>query len=496
MNLTSRRAAPANPNESRVNAVDPGSFRDPAGFVYESNGRLLRQINTGFEDDYGALIDSGLADALVQKNWLVPHSEVDLSLAATDSAALVIAPRRIPFISFPYEWSFHQFQAAAELTLSIAELAFDHGMVLKDASAYNIQFDGTKPVFIDTLSFARYEKGAAWIAYRQYCQHFLAPLALMSYVEPTLNLLMQSSIDGITLPTAKAMLPRRAFLRPGLFTHIYLHAKSVEKYADSAADESAEVTHTATTGSMSELGFRGLLDSLKSTVKGLPWRDPKTEWGDYYAATNYSDEGMQAKAEAVKGYLGIIAESGLAPSGHETNPTRVFDLGANTGQFSQIAAELGYYTIAADIDSVAVDRNFRHQHEQKREGLLPLRIDLSAPSPAIGWNNQERPAFLNRLQPDKNDTVMALALIHHLAIGNHTPLAQIAQMFADVAQYLIIEFVPKADSQVKRLLATRKDVFPNYTSEGFEAAFETHFETIRKLRIQSTARDLYLLKHR
>ena len=478
-----------------MNSVDPGSFRDPAGFVYEANGQLLRQINTDFDDDYRALIDSGLYEALVQKNWLVPHTEVDLSLASDERACVIIAPERIPFISFPYEWSFHQFQAAAVLTLSIAELAFEHGMVLKDASAYNIQFNGVEPVFIDTLSFARYNKGEPWVGYRQYCQHFLAPLALMSYVEPTLNLLLQSSIDGVALPTARAMLPRRAFLKPGLLTHLYLHAKSVERYADIGAEDSSSDANTDTKtatnhvakGSMSELGFRGLLDSLKSTTKNLPWRDPKTEWGDYYAATNYSDEGMTAKADAVKSFFGLI---------DATTKPRVFDLGANTGQFSQIAADLGYYTIAADIDPVAVDRNFRHQRDEGNEGLLPLRIDLSAPSPAIGWNNTERPAFLARLQPEQNDIVMALALIHHLAIGNNTPLPQIAQMFAGIANQLIIEFVPKADSQVKRLLATREDVFPSYTSEGFEAAFQPYFETVQKENIQSTTRDLYLLKRR
>jgi len=255
------------------------SFRDPSGFLFHRDGVLLRQVNPSYATHYDRLIDSGLYAALTERGWLVPHEELD-EAPAEGAAHKVLAPQPLPFISYPYEWSFSQYRDAAKLTLDIQTLALEHGMTLKDASAYNVQFLGSRPLLIDTLSFETYEPGRPWVAYRQFCQHFLAPLALMSYRDIRLAQLMRSQIDGIPLDLAAALLPRRARLRFGLLSHLFLHAKSQTRMAHSKRD--------ASSFKVSEMALRGLISSLGNAVAKLAWKLPDSEWGNYYDDTNYS----------------------------------------------------------------------------------------------------------------------------------------------------------------------------------------------------------------
>jgi len=209
-----------------------GSFRDPSGFLFYLNGQIYRQINTEYQQEYELLMHSGLYDELCSQKMLVPHEEVSQDLALNDKAYKVIQPHQLPFISYPYEWSFSQLKDAALLTLSIQQMSLKKDMVLKDASAYNIQFFQCRPVFIDTLSFERYDEGTPWCAYRQFCQHFLAPLALMSRTHIGLNQLLRLYIDGIPLDIASSLLPLSSKLNFSLGLHIHLHAKSQKKHAN------------------------------------------------------------------------------------------------------------------------------------------------------------------------------------------------------------------------------------------------------------------------
>jgi len=451
-----------------------GSFRDPSGFLFEHDGSLFRQVNESYRTHFDHLVSSGLYQLLVDRGLLIPHQVVAPPTPQSPARYKVIRPEVVPFVSYPYEWSFHQLQAAARTTLEIAKLAFEHDMVLKDASAYNVQFIGSQPIFIDTLSFEIYQEGTPWVGYRQFCQHFLAPLALMSHRDPRLNALQQVYIDGVPLALAVSLLPRRALLRWGLFTHLYLHARAQRRYAHDETRTPGMRPH------ISRLGFRGLLASLEGAVRRLQLHTTRTEWSDYYAHTNYEDAAMEHKQTVVRELLARAGGLG-----------RVVDIGANTGQFSTIASERASYTLAVDIDPLAVDQHFQRLQAAGAKSVLPLRIDLSAPSPAIGWDNAERPAFLDRLGAE---TVLALALVHHLAIANNTPLARIAAWLGRFAEHLIIEFVPKSDSQVQRLLRTREDVFPEYDAEHFETAFRRCFEIVESRRIRGTERDLYLMR--
>lgn len=451
-----------------------GSFRDPCGFIFKKGGRLYRQINKKYEENYRLLIDSGLYQKLIDENLLIPHREADPNLSVTDQAYKIIQPEPVNFISYPYELCYSQLKDAALVTLEIQKIALDHGMILKDASAYNIQFHKGKPVFIDTLSFDKYTEGQIWIAYKQFCQHFLAPLALMSHRDIRMGHLQQIYIDGIPLDLASKLLPLKTKFSFSLLTHIHLHAKSQKHYSDK------QMKVKAHKHKMSKQALLGFIDSLKSAVKKLKWKDVQTEWGDYYDNTNYSQTAFENKKKLIREFI------------LQASPNSVFDLGANTGEFSRVASDMGIPTVSFDIDPVAVEKNYHMLKNNKDENILPLLLDLTNPTPGRGWYNKERDSFADRAPADM---VMALALIHHLAISNNLPFGKIADFFSNVVkEHLIIEFVPKEDSQIERLLASREDIFDKYYKNEFEKAFSKFFRIVQSSNVSESERTLYLMK--
>ena len=452
----------------------PGSFRDPSGFLFRRDGCLYRQVNRFYLADYDRLMGSGLYEALASAGLLIPHEEADESLAVTDEACKVIRPEEVPFVSYPYEWSFSQLKDAALLTLEVQKKAMDFGMSLKDCSAYNAQFLRGRPVFIDTLSFEEYREGSPWVAYRQFCQHFLAPLALMSRTDVRLSQLLRVHVDGVPLDLASRLLDFRSRFRFSLYVHIHLHARSQKRYEGVAVDVSGR-------RKVSRLSLMGLIDSLEGAVRKLDWRPEGTEWGEYYTFTNYTEEAFEQKKRLVSDLLDAAG------------PKTVWDLGANTGEFSRIASDRGIFTVAFDVDPAAVEKGYRQVIAGKEQNILPLVLDLTNPSGGVGWANEERMSLAGR---GPADTVMALALIHHLAISNNVPLGKVAAFFRDLCGTLIIEFVPKEDSQVQKLLATREDVFPDYEQGCFERDFGRYFSIEKRLDVPGTARTLYLMTGR
>ncbi len=454
-----------------------GSFRDPSGFLFKKEGVVYRQINPSGAVLYDALMGSGLYESLVKANLLIAHEEVDVRLEGAPDAYKVIRPVQLPLISYPYEWSFGQLKAAALLTLTMQKKALEKGMVLRDASAYNVQFHEGRPVFIDTLSFGPYTEGELWVAYQQFCKHFLAPLALMAKVDVSLLQLLRANIDGIPLDLASKLLPFSTKLSPFLLTHLHLHASSTRKYADAAASGGNSPVKPG--AGMSKDKMVTWIESLKMGVDALDWTPTGTEWGDYYANTNYTKASHEHKSELVAEFVGKVGAK------------VVWDLGANTGVFSKIAANQGAKVYSFDIDPAAVERNWRNVVAEKETRILPLLQDLTNPSPAIGWDLDERSSFLDR---GPTELAMALALIHHIAISNNVPLQRISKFLQKACKHLIIEFVPKEDSQVRRLLATREDIFPDYHLQGFERAFSEHFRIVEKREIRESVRTLYLLE--
>ena len=448
------------------------SFRDPNGFLFTKDETIYRQINKSYKESYDLLVKSRLLNKLVANGLLIPYKEVDKKIAQTPEAYRVIKPEKIPFISYPYEWSFSMLKDAALLTLNIQNFALEHGMSLRDATAFNIQFFKGKPILIDTLSFEKFNE-QPWVAYRQFCQHFLAPLSLMSYRDINLGKLSQLFIDGVPLELASKLLPATTRLKPSLLVHIHLHAASQKRYAGKGIKK--EIGERK----FSKQSFHGLIDNLEGAIKALKWMPKGTEWADYYEGNlNYLPESLRTKANLVDKFLG------------ETKPDIVWDLGANTGLFSRIASDKGILTVSSDIDPAAVEINYKTIKEKGEKNILPLLIDLTNPSPAIGWQNQERGSFLQR---GPVDTVLALALVHHLAISNNLPFEELANFFSLICSYLIIEFIPKEDSQVQKLLASREDIFPNYTKKGFESEFNKLFIIKKSSIIRGSKRILYLM---
>jgi hypothetical protein len=450
------------------------SFRDPSGFLFLRNGILYRQVNQIYRRQYDQLISSKLYARLVYNGLLVPHEEVNIEPEEPEISYKIIKPDLVRFISYPYEWCFSQLKDAALATMAIQKLALESGMVLKDASAYNIQFQHGTPKLIDTLSFEIYAEGEPWVAYRQFCQHFLAPLALMAHTDMRLSQLLRVYIDGIPLDLAARLLPARTRFGFGLGTHIHLHASAQKRYADQPVPRQGD------SRKISKISFQGLMDSLETTARKLNWKPLGTEWGDYYSASagHYSEAAFAHKKQLVSQFLEHI------------QPAMLWDLGANTGEFGRLASSRGISTIAFDIDPAAVEQNYLLCRQKNEAELLPLVMDFTNPSPALGWHNCERES-LNQRAPA--DVLMGLALIHHLAISNNVPLTLLAEYFASLGRWLIIEWVPKEDSQVQKLLASRQDIFTGYHQSGFETAFGIYYSIQEKAPIQDSGRILYLM---
>ncbi|RJO61663.1 SAM-dependent methyltransferase [candidate division WS5 bacterium] len=449
------------------------SFRDPSGYVFCKNGAIYRQINISYKDNYDHLINSGLYKNLSDSGLLIPHSEVKMDNGVHQSAYKIIKPEAIPYISYPYEWCFSQIKDAALLTLEIQRKALGFGMTLKDSSVYNIQFLNGKPIFIDTLSFDKYNESSPWDAYKQFCQHFLAPLALMGFKDIRFNQLFRVYLDGIPLDLASSLLPLHTYLKFSLVSHIHFHAKSQNYFADKPI--------AIRKYNMSRLHLLGLIDNLTSAVKKIKLKKRETEWIDYYTDTNYSSNAFQDKIQRVSGFIDII------------KPKTVWDLGANIGTFSRIISAKGIQVISFDVDPNCVENNYCQCVEKREINILPLLLDLTNPSPGVGWRHAERMSFIER---GPVDTVIALALIHHLAITNNLPLNYIAEFFAQICDSLIIEFVPKSDSQVKRLLLNREDIFSAYSEKVFEDQFSNYFDIKTIHRIIDSERTLYFMKRK
>ena len=451
----------------------PGSFRDPAGFVFQRDGAFYRQVNRSYEATFTTLVTSGLYAKLTDQGLLIPHEDADLGLAPEPGAVAVIKPEQLGFTSYPFEWSFSQLKASALTTLRVQRLALDRGLSLKDASAYNIQLHDGRPTLIDTLSFEPYEPGLPWVGYRQFCQHFLAPLALMAYRDIRLGTLLQGHLGGLPLDMAAGLLPWRTRLRPGLLMHLHLHSRAQARHADSVRDRES------LKGRMNRRRLEAVLESLEATVRKLSWNPGDTPWASYGDQSSYSDAGQSDKERLVAEYLSQV------------DAATVWDLGGNVGIFSRIAAAKDVPVVSIDSDPGAIDLNYRRMAEQGERNLFPIVADLTSPSPALGWDNREVKSLTER---GPAGLVMGLALIHHLAISNNTHFERLARFFASLGRTLLIEFVPPDDPMVVRLLAMRNHTFPWYRQQDFEAAFSRCFRIERSDGIADSKRRLYLMR--
>jgi hypothetical protein len=448
------------------------SFRDPSGYVFMEDNKVKRVINPIYFEQYKALTDSGFYKTLFDKKYLIPHQEV----SKTDSE-ITIEASKIPFVTYPYEWSFLQYKHVALLTLKIQKLCLENNFTLKDASAFNITFHEGKPIFIDTLSFDFYQENNPWLAYKQFIMHFLGPLVLTKYFGQDHLKTLSQNLEGISLQKLSQLLPFKSYFSPTILTNIHLLAKYDKKY---------ESDKKTVNNNLSKASQIKLLDGLYDFISNLSVNE-KTEWDHYYNQINYNDVAYQFKKEVVKDWFLSI------------NGKSLIDIGGNDGTFSRELKDVAKLIIVADVDPNAVEQNYKQVLKNKEKFILPIVADVLNPSANYGFNNEERFSFIDRVKESNLDGCLALAVIHHITLSGNIPFSLSAQFFSKMAPNLLIEFPTRGDSWVQFLLDSKREFknhFDFYTEENFEKEYSVYFEILDKQKIASSERILYSLKRR
>jgi hypothetical protein len=448
------------------------SFRDPSGYVFIEDNKVKRIINPIYFEQYKALKDSGFYKSLFDKKYLIPHQEVSKT-----EIEISIEASKIPFISYPYEWSFLQYKHVALLTLKIQKLCLENNFTLKDASAFNITFHEGKPIFIDTLSFDFYQENNPWLAYKQFVMHFLGPLVLNKYFGQDHLKTLSQNLEGISLQKLSQLLPFKSYFSPTILTNIHLLAKYDKKY---------ESDKKTVNNNLSKASQIKLLDGLYDFISNLSV-NKKTEWDHYYNQINYDEAAYQFKKEVVKDwFLSIEGES-------------LIDIGGNDGTFSRELKDVAKLIIVADVDPNAVEQNYKQVLKNKEKMILPIVADVLNPSAKYGFNNEERFSFIDRVNDSNLDGCLALAVIHHITLSGNIPFSLSAQFFSKMAPNLLIEFPTRSDSWVQFLLDSKREFknhFDFYNEENFEKEYSVYFEIVDKQQIASSERILYSLKRR
>lgn len=432
----------------------PGSFRDPAGCVFRAGGRIFRGVRQPAVASVLAFLASDFyrrhaTHAIVGTRVVEPNAvaEAGLAVEAVQSFAIWLEHQPIEFISYPYEWSFEQLRAAALFHLDLHLEALAAGYDLRDATAYNVQFRGCQPVFIDLLSFDTYREGCHWFGYRQFCEQFLAPLALNAYAKVDFNPWFRGALEGIDLPSAARLLPARSLLSPTLLANVHAQA-----WAMSRMTSGRRSGRRRAIAGLPRRNYIHLLSSLRRFIEGLTAHGD-TYWADYRPDSSYSEAGAREKEAVVTGF---VQREGVQ---------RLLDIGCNTGHYSEKAIAAGArHVVGADLDAGALNVAFRSA-AGKKLNITPILLDVCNPSPALGWGLTEREGLFERLRGV--DATISLAVIHHVLIGRNVPMKDYVDWLLDLAPRGLAEFVPKSDPMVAGLLAHRQDIFPDYTQEAF-----------------------------
>ncbi len=445
-----------------------GSFRDPAGYVYQHGNRLFRAVTRYGVADYAAVKAAGIFTWLSDDGRLVPI--VDEQPGSGD-AALVLEIERLPWIAYPYEWPFQLLKIAALFHLDLHLSLLDRGFTLSDATAYNVQFVGPRPIFIDHLSIRPYRDGEFWTGHRQFCEQFLNPLLLRAYLAVPHNAWYRGSMEGIPVSDLAKILPLRKKLSWNALTNIVLQDKF------QAGTSSQENKFSVKERRLPKQAFTAMLRQLRKWIAQLqPADKKKTVWADYSLVNTYNDSERGAKHAFIEEYV------------RSARPKTVIDLGCNTGEYSERAIASGATSVIGfDFDVQALDRAYENA-TARNLSLLPLFLDARNPTPDQGWMGTERLGFHERV---KADGLLALAFEHHLAIAHNVPLDQLVPWLLSTAPTGVLEFVPKSDPTVQRMLALRADIFPNYEVEEFERVLASHAAIERSLVVSQSGRTLY-----
>ncbi len=492
-------AAPSGPGQSPGAAgsrdvAESGSFRDRDGRVFYRDGDVLRGLSADGLADWEHLAASGFFGRAAEAGQIIGTERLPAAAAGADWAG-VLRHDRVPFVSYPYEWPFGMLQDAAGLTLELLAAALEEDTILKDATPYNVQWFGTRPTFIDVLSFTPLLPGGAWTGYRQFCELFLYPLMLQAYKGVPFQPWLRGSIDGITPDQCRALMSARDLARPGVLLHVKLQAAMQTRHAHSPRDVRADL---ARAGFHRELIVANVR-RLSKLVSRLRWKAERSTWSDYADCNTYDEANRAAKADFVR-------------RATARRPRRlVWDLGCNTGEYARVAAETADYVVAMDADQLAIERLYRTLRDEGAgaaisagraptrprtdvaERILPLTVDLTDSSPDLGWRGSERKRLTARGTPD---LALCLALVHHVVLGAHVPLADFVDWLAGLGCDLVIEFVSKADPMVTTLLRNKDDKDRDYEQPAFEAYLARHFEIEESLPLNGGLRTIYSARRR
>jgi len=457
---------------TKKNKIHEASFRDPSGHMFHDGETLRRRINPIYFPQYKALKEKGVFKTLIKQGLLISHTET-----LTSEEEIIITPEKISFITNPYEWSFEQYKQAALLTLKIQKYALSKGFILKDASAFNVTFHQGRPVFIDTLSFDFYEENTPWRAYKQFITHFFGPLALAKYHGTEIFSLMQSHIDGIPVKLISSLLPSKTRLSSVLYPNIHLLAKMESKHSEDYKGETK-------IAKLSKKAQNNIVESLYNYITKLDLIEA-SEWGDYYSKTNYNDSAFDNKKKLIREWVLPL------------KPERLIDVGGNDGTFARTVLDSVPDVIVTDIDSNAVDYNYRQLRKNKETNMLPFVCDVLQPAPGVGFNNTERNSLISRLEDYAPDVTLALALIHHITLSGNVPFEKSAEFFASFSNRLLIEFPTRDDSWVESLLVRKREFinhFDFYNEANFEKGYGRYFSLEKKIQLEGAKRIMYLYK--
>ncbi len=457
--------------------LEPGSFRDRHGRVFYVDDQVYRGLSAKALADWESLAHSDFFERSMVRGDIVATQRVDPKQVPSVSThagtwAGFLRHATVPFVSYPYEWSFSMLQDAAQLHLRLLAEALEEDFILKDASAYNVQWLGAAPVFIDIPSFEHRAPGHPWAGYRQFCQLFLYPLMLQAYKDISFRPWLRGQIDGVEPHTMAGLFTGRFRFKPGVLTHVTLQAKLQAKASDTQRNVKSDLERAGFNKAMIQANVK----RLRRLVERLTWRRSRSEWSHYTELDHYSDADKNAKADFV----------------HRAAATRhwalVWDIGANTGAFSRIAADHADYVVAMDADELAVERMFISLREQNDSRILPLVVNLADTSPDLGWRGMERKSLTKRQSPQ---LTLCLALIHHIVIGANIPLPEFVDWLAELKSALIIEFISKQDPMVQQLLRNKDDVYEDYDETIFKESLTRAYTITDEQTLGNGNRILY-----
>ncbi len=454
-----------------MHAADPGSFKDPVSRVYHSEGRVLRALSRRGADVYGDLEKQAFFVELCQSGKVIHTSSADEEVAAPilrEGWKRVLEHQRVPFVSYPYEWPFAMLKDAALLHLEILLKSAEAGWTLKDATPYNIQWMGSRPVFIDIPSWERREDGAPWAGYRQFCMTFLFPLMLRAHLNIDYAPLLRSNLDGVPASEILRYFSGRHLLKKGVLPHVVFPA-----FAESASRGKTRKVKQP------KAVFLGLIRGLQNTINRLSHPAAKTMWTEYEDSHSYTESDIAEKQDFVRRCVASRQWS-LA-----------WDLGCNAGMYSSICRHRADYVVGVDGDEAVAEKCYLLQKSQKEgAGILSLTMNLSNMSPGQGWGGKERAAFTKRAAPD---LVLCLALIHHLRIGSNIPLSLILDELHGLNTAVIIEFVGRDDDMTRALLEGKSETYDDYNVETFEKEVNKRFLVKESVTVKDGMRKLYFL---